>query len=89
VRKPEKSPGLIVTPNPVLVGRVASFNATGRFVVLNFPVGHMPYTGQRLDVFRAGVKVGKVKVSGPQRDDHIVADLAEGESKAGDEVRPE
>jgi hypothetical protein len=78
---------LLVTPNPVLTGHVVSFNATGRFVVLNFPVGHLPALEQRLALFRQGVKVGEVKVTGPQRDDHVVADVTEGEARAGDEVR--
>ena len=78
---------MIVSSKPVLTGRVSSFNATGRFVVLNFPVGHLPAMEQRLEVFRQGVKVGEVKVTGPQRDDHIVADLVTGEAASGDEVR--
>ena len=78
---------LIVTPMPVLTGRVTSYNAPGRFVVLNFPVGHLPQLEQRLDVYRQGIKVGEVKVTGPQRDDHIVADVTQGEVEAGDEVR--
>lgn len=78
---------LIVTPNPVLTGRVVSFNAIGRFVVLNFPVGHLPMLEQRLDLFRQGIKIGEVKVTGPQRDDHVVADVTMGEAQAGDEVR--
>lgn len=82
---PESS--LIITPDSVLTGRVASFNAAGRFAVLNFPVGHLPAIGQRLNVYRLGVKVGEVKVSGPQRDDHIVADVASGQVQLGDEVR--
>jgi len=78
---------LIVTPHPILTGRVTSYNATGRLVVLNFPIGHLPTLEQRMDVFRQGVKVGEVKITGPQRDDHIVADVTTGEAQAGDEVR--
>jgi hypothetical protein len=78
---------LIVAPNPVLTGRVTSFNAVGRFVVLNFPIGRLPVMEQRLGVYRQGGKVGEVKITGPQRDDHIVADLTTGEAQPGDEVR--
>jgi hypothetical protein len=78
---------LIVTPNPVLQGRVVSANATRRFVVLNFPIGHLPVLEQRLDVYRQGIKVGEVKVTGPQRDDHIVADITAGQVAPGDEVK--
>ena len=68
-------------------GKVASFNNDGRFVVLNFPIGHTPAVGQRLFVYRQGLQVGEVKVSGPQREELIVADLVAGEAQAGDEVR--
>jgi len=78
---------LIVTPNPVLTGRVTSFNAVGRFVVLNFPIGHLPALEQRMNIYRQGVMVGEVKITGPQRDDHIVADVTTGEVQPGDEVR--
>jgi hypothetical protein len=43
--------------------------------------------GQILTVSRDGLKVGEVKVSGPQRDDNIVADITAGEARVGDEVR--
>jgi len=79
--------GLVVTPSSGLVGKVVKYNDAGRFVVLEFPVGHLPALEQRLFVYRGGLKVGELKVSGPQRDDHIVADLATGEAQAGDEVQ--
>ena len=81
------SPKLIVTPELMLVGKVARFNSEGRFVVLNFPIGHLPAEAQRLNVYRQGLKVGEVKITGPQRDDNIVADLLAGEAQEGDEVR--
>ena len=79
----------IVTPGGSLPGKVISFNPNGRFAVLRFPLGEMPPLQRRLGVFREGLKVGELKVSGPQRDTHTVADLVAGECKAGDEVRPE
>jgi len=78
---------LIVTPDSSLSGKVVKYNDAGRFVVLEFPVGHLPLLEQHLFVYRAGLKVGEIKVTGPQRDDHIVADLTLGEAQAGDEVR--
>ncbi len=77
----------VVTPEKGLIGTVASANTTARFVVLNFPVGRLPAVEQRLQVYRSGLKVGELKVSGPQLDDAIVADITAGEAKAGDEVR--
>ncbi len=86
--KPSASnPKLILTPTTTLVGKVVAVNLPGRFVVLNFPVGRLPVVGQRLSLYRGGLKVGEVKVTGPQRDDNIVADITAGESALGDEVR--
>jgi hypothetical protein len=77
----------IVTPDNSLTAKVASYNATGRFVVLSFPVGHLPGTDQTLFLYRDGLKVGEVKVTGPQRDNDTVADLVTGTAQVGDEVR--
>src|SRR5216684_5118341 len=78
---------LIVTAESGLVGKVVKVNLEGRFVVLNFPIGHLPKLDQRLNVYRLGLKVGEVKVTGPQMDDDIVGDLVNGEARTGDEVR--
>jgi hypothetical protein len=77
----------IVTPDNSLTARVASYNATGRFVVLSFPIGQMPNMDQTLFLYRNGLKAGEVKITGPQRDNDIVADLVTGTAQAGDEVR--
>lgn len=92
--KPAKTPApaasvvpAIVTPDNSLTARVVSYNAAGRFVVLGFPVSQMPRLEQTLFLYRNGLKVGEVKVTGPQRDNNIVADLVAGEAQVGDEVR--
>ena len=77
----------VVTPGTALVGKVALVNTAARFVVLNFPLGKMAAAEQHLNVYRGGVKVGEVKVSGPQRGENIVADLVAGEAEMGDEAR--
>ena len=77
----------IVTPDNSLTARVASYNAAGRFVVLSFPVGRMPNLDQTLFLYRSGLKVGVVKITGPQHDNDIVADLVTGTAQTGDEVR--
>jgi len=77
----------VVTPDSSLSARVASYNATGRFVVLSFPVGRMPKLDQTLFLYRDGLKVAEIKVTGPQRDNNIVADLVSGDVQVGDEVR--
>lgn len=77
----------IVTPDESLTAKVASYNPTGRFVVLSFPVGHLPGMDQTLFLYRNGLKVGEVKITGPQRDNDTVADLVAGTAQQGDEVR--
>jgi hypothetical protein len=77
----------IVTLDTSLTAKVASYNATGRFAVLSFPVGQMPGMNQTLFLYRNGLKVGEVKVTGPQRDNDTVADLVAGTAQVGDEVR--
>ena len=88
---PANPPGseskLIVTPESLLVGKVTMFNTAGRFVVLDFPVGRMPSLDQTLFIYREGLKVGEVRVTGPERDNNTVADLISGEAARGDEVR--
>ena len=81
------STALIVTPEAGLQGKVMRTNPAGKFVVLNFPVGHLPSLEQRLSVYRLGLKVGEVKVTGPQLDDNIVGDVVAGEAAVGDVVR--
>ena len=77
----------IVNPDASLTARVVSYNATGRFVVLGFPVGQMPKMDQTFFLYRADLKVGEVKITGPQRDNNVIADLTTGEAQVGDEVR--
>jgi hypothetical protein len=78
---------LIVTPEEGLNGKVSSVNSNLRFVVITFPVGQMSRLDQRLNLYRHGLKVGEVKISGPQSDDNIVADIVSGEAAIGDAVR--
>jgi hypothetical protein len=74
-------------PQLELVGKVARFNPSGRTVILSFPIGQMPRLGQRMALYRQGLKVGDVRVTGPQIDYHIAGDLLVGDAAAGDEVR--
>ena len=76
-----------VTPDVSLTAKVVSVNAVGRFVVLDFPNGQMPKLQQTLSLYRASLKMGEVKITGPQAEDNIVADLTAGEAKVGDTVR--
>src|SRR5665213_1123623 len=73
------APAPIVTPDTSLTAQVISYNAVGQFVVLSFPMGQMPKMNQNLFLYRAGLKVGEVKITGPQNNNNIVADLISGE----------
>ena len=78
-----------VKPTIQLTGKIVSVNSALQFVVAEFPIGEMPSLNERLSVYRQGQKVGEVKISGPQEEANIVADLTVGEAQAGDEVRRE
>ncbi|PYK29105.1 MAG: hypothetical protein DME57_11370 [Verrucomicrobia bacterium] len=79
--------GLIVTPGGSLPGTVISVNPSARFAVVRFPIGQMPALNQHMNAYRQGLKVADLKISGPQRDVHTVADVVAGECRVGDEVR--
>lgn len=79
-------PKPIVTPDFSLAAKVVSVNTVGRFVVLSFPAGGMPKIEQTLFLYRGGLKVAEIRVTGPQQDSNIVADLVSGEAQVGDTV---
>ena len=81
----------MITPAPAAAatGKVAHVNAAARFAVLTYGLGKVPPAEKRLSVYRAGMKVGELKVTGPQRDQNTVADITAGEAQPGDDVREE
>jgi len=78
-----------VTPHFGTTGRVEMVNAEGRFVVLSFPPGHVPAPGQHWRINHLGLKIGRVTITGPQREIDTVADLVDGAANIGDEAAPE
>jgi len=83
-----KPPTVIVTPAPANAGRITSVNPAARYVVITYPVGvALPAIDRKLDVYRSGLKVAEVKITGPSRDLNTVADITAGECQPGDEVR--
>jgi hypothetical protein len=85
---PAGGPGVIVTPAPAGSGRITSVNTASRFAVITYPLGMpLPAVESKLDVYRAGLKVAEVRVTGPSRDLNTVADITAGECQPGDEVR--
>lgn len=87
VAPPPAAQPAIVTPDNSTTASVAMYDAVGRFVVLTFPVDRMPPNDQIFFIYHAGLKSGEVKITGPVRNNTIVADLISGEAQAGDEVR--
>ncbi|HWQ90035.1 MAG TPA: hypothetical protein VN673_00070 [Clostridia bacterium] len=83
----QKSEALIVAPDGAVTGKVINVNPKGRYVIVSFPIGQLPALESRFNVYRRGLKVGEIKVSGPRLDDNIVADIRSGEAAPGDEVR--
>ena len=81
------APPPIITPDNSLNAKVVRYNSLARFVVLSFPVGQMPQAGQTLFLYRAGMKVGEVKVGTQEQDNDVVADITSGDAQVGDEVR--
>jgi len=77
----------IVTPDTALTGKVVKFNPTARIVVLEFSIINMPAAGRQLFIYRNDLKVGEVKTTTWQKQEHIVADLINGEAQVGDVVR--
>ena len=89
VRPSTGNTNLIITPASSLVGRVASVNPQASIVVLSFPIGQLPENGTKFSLFRAGAKVGEVKITGPTAETFTVGDISAGSAQEGDEVRAE
>ena len=86
-KKETKSKPDIVPQKATLTGRVALVNDRLKYVIVEFPVGRVPEKDQVLSVFRAGQKVGEVRVSAQSRDFNYAADIIDGEARSGDEIR--
>jgi hypothetical protein len=85
----KKPPETYVTPALGPVGRVEMVNIESRFVVLSFPPGQVPPAGQTWRINHRGLKIGRVKITGPQLELSTVADIVEGEANVGDVAAPE
>jgi hypothetical protein len=78
--------GDIITPDYSLSAKVISVNTVGRFVVLSFPAGSLPKIDQTMFLYRGGLKVAELRITGPQQDNNIVADITSGDARVGDTV---
>lgn len=80
----------VANPAPVVLpasGRVHTVNAGLRFVVIDYTLGGIPPLQSLLDVFRGNERVGQVRLSGPERNGFVAADVTDGFLQVGDEVR--
>lgn len=77
-------------PTPTILpasGRVHSINAGLRFVVIDYTLGGMPPLQSLLSVFRSNEKVGEIRLTGPERNGFVAADILQGFLQIDDEVR--
>ncbi|HXF10187.1 MAG TPA: hypothetical protein VN625_05330, partial [Desulfuromonadaceae bacterium] len=88
-KKPTQPAQAIVTADASVSGKIATYNAVGKFVVVSFAGGKMAQLNQTLSVYHNGTKTGDIRITGPQRDNNIVGDVVSGTVQAGDEVRGE
>jgi hypothetical protein len=79
----------VITLTDPWAGKVAFVNPEARFVILDYSLSQMPPAGRRLTVFRQGIRVGEVKISGQPQDGYIAADITAGDIQTGDETRRE
>ena len=57
-----------VTPDETVAGHITSVNKRPSIChLLTFPLGHARHLVSRMNVFRNGVIVGEIKITGPQR----------------------
>lgn len=78
------------TQAPVLLpasGRIHSVSPVAPFVVVDYILGGMPPLQSTLDVFRGGQKVGQIRLSGPEQNGFVAADILSGILQVDDEVR--
>ena len=77
----------VVTLDTIPTGRVLFVNRESRFVVLSFQPGTVPPINHRLNVYRDGLKVAEIKITGPQEENNTVADIITGAPHQNDDVR--
>lgn len=68
-------------------GRVHSLNPGLRFLVADYTLGGMPPLHSRLGVYRNDERIGEIRLSGPERNGFVAADILEGILQVGDEIR--
>lgn len=80
---------LIVMPSASVRGKIVVLNPVARYVIVSYPLGHIPQPERRMGVYRDGLKVGEIKMGAQRIDTNAVADITAGDCRVGDEVREE
>ncbi len=68
-------------------GRIHTINAGLRFVVVDYTLGGAPPLESLVNVYRGNQRVGQIRLTGPERNGFIAADIVEGILQTDDEVR--
>jgi hypothetical protein len=79
----------VITLSDPWGGKVAFVNPEARFVILDYSLSQMPPAGQRLTVFRQGIRVGEVRITGQPQTGYVAADITAGDIQTGDDTRRE
>jgi len=77
-------------PAPVVLpasGKVFRTLPGFQFVIIDYTLGGMPPLESVLSVYRGDQKVGSVRLTGPERNGFVAADIVEGFLQVDDEVR--
>ncbi len=82
--QPAARPQVRIVPDERPYGRVATVNAQGRFVVVDFNVGAIPSLQTTLNVYRKNEVVGVIRLTGPVRENLVAGDIVSGEAAVGD-----
>lgn len=84
--RPRPTPVMVIPVNPIR-GKVVLVNAELKYVVIDFSLGRLPNPEQKLNAYRAGQKVGEVRISNQAVSVNFAADIVAGEAKLGDEIK--
>lgn len=76
-----------ILPDASVEGRIVTVNVPLRYVVVDFDLRQQPALGQQLAVYRQGVRVGEVKITGPIMGTAAAGDIVAGQAAVGDRVR--
>ena len=68
-------------------GRIHSVHPGLQFVVVDYTLGGIPPLQSILHVYRDDQKVGEIRLTGPERNGFVAADVLEGVLRNDDEVR--